>query len=107
ERGIVDGSETHRALDVVERRRAEIARQDQYRGGEVDAPAAPVGELALVEDLQEQLQHRRVGLFDLVEQDDRRRLAPDRFGELPALAVADVTGRRADQPRGGVRFGVL
>ena len=37
-------------------------------------------------------------LLDLVEQDHGVRPAPDRLGELPGLVVADVSGRRADQP---------
>ena len=38
-----------------------------------------------------------MGLFDLVEEDDRVGLAAHRLGELAALLVADVSRRRADQ----------
>ena len=38
-----------------------------------------------------------MGLFHLVEEDDRVRLAADRFGQLAALLIADVSGRRPDQ----------
>ncbi len=48
-----------------------------------------------------------VRLLDLVEQDDLVGTAPHRLGELPAGIVSDVSGRRADEPRDGVRFGVL
>ena len=48
-----------------------------------------------------------VGLLDLVEQDDRVGPAAHRLGQLAALLVADVAGRRADQPRDGVLLHVL
>ena len=48
-----------------------------------------------------------VRLLDLVEQDHAVRPAPHRLGELAALVVADVAGRRADQPRDRVPLLVL
>ena len=48
-----------------------------------------------------------VRLLDLVEQHDRVGLAAHRLGELAALVVADVSGRRADQPADGVPLLVL
>ena len=37
-------------------------------------------------------------LLDLVEQQHRMRLLVDRVGQQPALVVADIARRRADQP---------
>ena len=48
-----------------------------------------------------------MGLLDLVEQDDRVGLAAHGLGQLPALLVADVAGRRAHQPADGVALLVL
>src|SRR3954453_22989023 len=48
-----------------------------------------------------------MGLLDLAEEDDAERLAPDLLGELSALLVADVAGRRAEQPRDRVLLAVL
>ena len=62
---------------------------------------------ALVEDLVEDLLHGDVGLLDLVEQHDAVRLAAHRLGQHAALAVADVAGRRAGQPRNLVVLLVL
>ena len=42
--------------------------------GEVHGDALPVGEPAVLEDLQELVEHLRVGLLDLVEQDHLERL---------------------------------
>ena len=69
-------------------------------------PAA-VGEVPLVEHLQEGLEHVAVRLLDLVEQEHLVRALADRLGELPAAVVADVARRRADEARDGVRLGVL
>jgi hypothetical protein len=48
-----------------------------------------------------------VGLFDLVEEDDGVGAAADGLGELAALVVADVAGRRADEAGDGVLLHVL
>ena len=48
-----------------------------------------------------------MGLLDLVEEDHRVRAPSDRFGQLAALLVADVPGRRADEPRDRVLLHVL
>ena len=74
---------------------------------EVDGAPLGVGEAAVVEDLQQHVEDVVVRLLDLVEQDDRVGLAPHRLGELAALLVADVAGRRADQPGDGVLLHVL
>ena len=45
-----------------------------------------------------------VGLFDLIEDDDRIRMAADGLGELAGLFVADVAGRSAHQAADRVAF---
>ena len=92
---------------VDEVRRAQVAGQDQQRVAEVDRAALAVGEPAVVEHLQQDVEDLGVRLLDLVEQYDGVRPAPHRLGELAALVVADVAGRRADQPRHRVLLGVL
>ena len=67
----------------------------------------PVGQMAVLEDLQQDVEQVRVRLLDLVEQDDRVRVALDLLGELTALFVPDVAGRRADQLRDRVLLHVL
>jgi hypothetical protein len=39
-----------------------------------------------------------MGLFDLIQQDDRIGFAADRFGEAAAFFIADISGRCADEP---------
>ena len=70
---------------------------------EVDGAALRVGEAAVVEDLQEDVEDVAVRLLDLVEEDDGVGAPADGFGELAAFLVADVAGRRADEAGDGVR----
>ena len=51
--------------------RAQVAGQDQQRVPEVDGAALAVGEPAVVEDLQQDVEDLGVGLLDLVEQHHR------------------------------------
>ena len=82
--------------------RAQVARHDHDGVLEVDRAALAVGEPAVVEHLEQDVEHVRVRLLDLVEQQDRVRGPAHRLGELARLVVADVAGRRADQPADGV-----
>ena len=87
--------------------RADVRGHDQDGVAEVDRAALAVGEAAVVEHLQEHVEDLGVRLLDLVEQDDRVRPPAHRLGQLAALVVADVAGRRPDQPRHGVPLLVL
>ena len=64
---------------------------------EVDPAALGVGQVPVLQDLEQDVEDLRVGLLDLVEQHDRVALAADRLGQLAALVEADVARRRADQ----------
>ena len=85
----------------------EVRGHDEHGVLEVDRAALGVGQAAVLEDLQQGVEHVRVGLLDLVEQHDGEGLAPDGLGELAALLVADVTRRRADEAAHGVLLHVL
>ena len=87
--------------------RADVRGHDQHRVAEVDRAALAVGEAPVVEHLQEDVEDLGVRLLDLVEQDDRVRPPAHGLGELAALVVADVAGRRADQARHRVPLLVL
>src|SRR5256885_16677023 len=65
------------------------------------SPPLGVGQPPVLQDLEQDVEDVRVSLLDLVEEQDRVRLAPHGLGELAALVVADVARRRADQPRHG------
>ena len=62
---------------------------------------------SVVEHLEEGVEDLRVGLLDLIQQDDRVRTSAHLLGELPALLVADVARRRPDEAADGVALLVL
>jgi hypothetical protein len=77
---------------------ADVRGHDDYGVLEVDGPPLGVCQSAVVEDLQQDVEDVRVGLLDLVEEDNRVRTAPHLLGELTGLLVADVPRGRADEP---------
>ena len=83
--------------------RAQVRRHHHDGVREVDRAALAVGQPAVVHELEQHVPDLGVGLLDLVEQDHGVRPPAHGLGQLPALAVADVAGRRADQPRHRVR----
>src|SRR5579883_261690 len=101
---------------LAETRRAKADGARGKRGGavvggddddgvpEVDGLAVRVGEAAIVEQLQEQVEDFRVRLLDFIEKDDAVRAAAHGLGELTGLIVADIAWRGADEPRGLVAF---
>ena len=79
--------------------RADVAGHDDDRVAEVDAATLGIGQVPVLQDLEEDVEHLGMRLLDLVEQDDAVALAAHRLGQLAALVVADVAGRGTDQAR--------
>ena len=84
-----------------------VRGHDQHGVLEADGAALAVGQAAVVHHLQQRVEDVGVRLLDLVEQHDRVGPAPHRLGQLTALLVADVAGRRADQAADRVLLHVL
>ena len=82
--------------------RAEVRRK--YYDGvlEVYDSALRVGKPAVVEHLQQHIEHVGVRLFYLIEQYHAIRLAAYGFRKLAAFVIADVARRRAYETRHGV-----
>src|SRR5882762_6443899 len=81
-----------------------VRRHDDDRVLEVHRVAQTVGELAVFKHLQQDVEHVRVRLLDLVQQDDRIRGALYALGKLSTLFVAHISRRRTDQLRDRVLF---
>src|SRR5579864_3171614 len=94
-------------LVLRDRRGADVRGHDHDRVPEVDAAPLGVGQLPLLQDLEQDVEHVRVCLLDLVEEEHRVRLAAHGLGQLAAFVVPDVARRRADEPRHGVLLHVL
>ena len=75
----------------------EVAGHDDDRVLEVDGPALGVRQPPVVEQLQQDVEHLRVCLLDLVEQDHGVRPTTDGLGQLARFVVADIAGWGADQ----------
>ena len=94
-------------IGLAQIRRAEVRRHDQDRVAEVHCATLAVREATFFQDLEERVEHVRVGLFDLVEQHHAERLAPHGFGQLATLFVSDVAGGSTDETADGVLLHVL
>ena len=82
--------------------RAEVGGQDQNGVLEVHRSALRIGDPAIVQHLQQDVEHVGMRLLHLVEQDDGVGLAAYRFGQLAAFFISHVSGRRANQTGHGV-----
>ena len=76
---------------------ADVARHDDDRVLEADHAALTVGQATVVEHLQQHVEHVGVRLLYLVEQHHAVGTTAHGLGELAALVIADVAGRRADE----------
>ena len=79
--------------DLLDHLAADVAGHDDDGVREVDGVAVVVGQAAVVEHLQQDVEHVAVGLFDFVEQDHAVGPAADGLGELATFFVADVARR--------------
>ncbi len=81
---------------------ADVGRHHDDHVFEVHGVAQPVSKLAVFQDLQQDVEHIRMRLFDFVQQNHGvgRTLHP--LSELAAFFVANISRRRADQLADGV-----
>src|SRR5450830_959965 len=86
-----------RCLDAADDITADVAGHYDDRVAEVNRTALAVRQAPVVQDLQQDVEHVGVGLLDLVQQDDRVRMPAYGLCQLPALFIANVSGRRADE----------
>ena len=75
---------------------AGVRRHNDHGVFEIHGAALRVGDASVVENLEKDVHHVRMRLFDLVEKNDAVRLAADLLGELSGLVVADIARRRTD-----------
>ena len=85
----------------------DVAREDDDGVAAVNGDAAAVSEAAVIQHLQQNLQHDGRRFFDFVKQDEGKRLRTQGFRQLPALVKPNVPGRGADEATDCVLFRVL
>src|SRR5215210_1025554 len=94
-------------LGLVDRLRPDVGGHDENDVLEVHGAALRVRELPVLQYLQHDVEDVRMGLLDLVEEDDRVGTTPHLLCELSALIVADVAWRRSDEAAHRVALHVL
>ena len=100
-RRVVRGLEA-REDTLVDVASTQVRRHDNDGVLEVHLATLRVRQATLLQDLEQRVEDIRVSLLDLVEEDNRERLATDLLRELAALVVADVAGRSTEEARGRV-----
>jgi len=66
-------------VELLDDGRTNVAGHNQDRVFEIDRPSLAVGEAAVIEDLQQHIEHIMVRLFDFIEEHDAVRPPADRF----------------------------
>ena len=86
---------------------AQVGSHDDDSILEVYYPALAIGEPAIIQNLQEHVEHIPMCLLNLIQQDDAVRAAAHCLGQLAALIVAHIARRRTNQPCHRVLLHVL
>ena len=84
----------HVTLDNI---RSGIGGHDKDGVLEVDRTALVISKASIVKHLQQHIEDIRMGLFYLVEKDDRLRLSSHGLCQLTALIVTNVSRRSSDE----------
>ncbi len=84
-----------------------IGGHNDNRVLEIDGASLSVCHSAIIKHLEQDVEYFRMRLLGLVKQDNAVRMSSDRFGQLSAFIVADVSRWCADQSGDGVFLHVL
>ena len=76
---------------------SDIGGHNDNRIFEIHHAALGVGQAAVVQNLQEDIEHLRMRFFNFVEQNHRIRPMADELGQLSAFLIPDIPGGRADE----------
>ena len=86
---------------------SDVGSHDEDRVATVHRAALGIREPPVVQDLKQDVEDLGVGLLHLVEEHHGVRMPAQGLGELAALLVPDVAGRRADETGDGVLLHVF
>lgn len=86
---------------------SEIAGHDDDGVLEVHGSSLAIGETAVIQNLEEDIEDFGMGLFDFVEEDDAVGATADGLGELAAFFVAYIAGRRPNEAADAELFAVF
>ncbi len=74
-----------------------VGGHHQHNITEINGLAVIIRQLAMVHDLQKDIEQVRMGFLDLVKQDNRMRMLINGIGQKATLIKPDITGRRTNQ----------
>src|SRR6266550_77316 len=83
---------------LVQQGRADVRGHDHNGIAEVYSATLSVGQLAILQYLEQHVENVRVSLLDFVEQDYTIGLATNSLSELTALFITDISRRSTNQP---------
>ena len=81
---------------------SDVGGHDQNGVFEINSTTLGVGDTAIIEYLQQNVEYIRMCFLDLIEQNDRIWFSAHCLGQLSAFLVAYVSRRRSDQTGDGV-----
>src|SRR6266403_1161259 len=84
-------------LELQDQLRPNVGRHNDDCVLEVDDTPLTVGQAAVIQYLEQNIENVMMSLLNFIEQDDRVRTTTDRLRELSAFFVTDIPGRRTDQ----------
>ena len=85
----------------------DVGRHDQNGILEVHRSALGVRDPAIIQHLQQHVEHVRVRFLNLIKEDNGVRFSPDSLCQLAAFLVSHISRRRSDQSGHGVFLHVL
>src|SRR5213075_2322284 len=74
---------------------------------EIDGTALPIGQAAVLENLQKHVEYVRMRFLNFIKQNHGIRMPPDLLGELPAFFIPHIAWGSADEPRDAVLLHVF
>ena len=105
--GLRRSAETYAMPKVLQLSCSGIRCHDNHRVAEIHQSSVTIRHASLVQYLQQQVEHVRVGFLNLVEQHNRVGVAAHTLSQLSALAVTHVSWRRTNQSRGVKALGIF
>ena len=100
--GFTARSKAQRSALTRQKARAKVGCEQHDGVAEIRFSSHGIGELPILQDLQQDVLDIRVGFFDLIKQDHAVWAAAHGLGKLPALIMAQIARRGTQQPGSGV-----
>src|SRR5579864_890324 len=104
---MIFGAEFATAVILLDDGRADIARHNDNRVLEIDRAPLAIGEPAIIQNLEQDIEYVVVAFFDFIKEHHAVGPATNRLGQLASLFESHIARRRANQSRHRVLFHVF